>query len=270
MVTKKPRYPIERDPSINWIVGPLHECVTFLAVEKAMGNVVARALEVLPLVPKLVKLAEPEIARKAGPAGVAHFRALTADHLDLSGWPERLSVDDFSLTNVHTLVSLWSAIEVLVENLVVITLVNDQATVEAAGREVKVPASGGLPSEAEARRIFKSLERKARSGRCVLEGCDWLLALCDIKRQPGSDVAQRFKEINELRNCILHRAGIADGRLSEAAPSLALQPGDAIRISRKQLDGYYDAMSTFAVETTRGAIKSRHVRSKEQLQSMAE
>lgn len=263
---KRARYPIQRYPKTNWILGPIHQCIEFMAVEKAMGNAIVRAVELIPLIPGLVRLAGPELVKKFGSQAVGTLRTFNSETVELAKWLEELAEDDFALVNAHALVALWSGIETCVENIVVIALVNDQSIVEAAKAEVKVLKGPGIPGEPEARAAFRSLERKARQKeQGVLRAYDWLLELVGVPRDPGSDLSLAFDEINAVRNCILHLAGTADQRTVDAAPRLELNVGAEVRISREQLDFYYDVMGTFTVELSRGATRSRHVRSKEQL-----
>jgi hypothetical protein len=98
-----------------------------------------------------------------------------------------------------------------------------------------------------------------------MEAYDWLLGFLDLRRLPGSDLASPLAEINALRNSIMHNSGIADQRTVDSAPSLSINAGDEIRVSRDQLRFYYDSMTKFVQELLAGVIKSRHIRSKDEL-----
>jgi hypothetical protein len=265
---RKIRYTIERDPTTNWILGPVAGCVDFLAVEMAMAGVMVRGLELLPLVPPLMKVAAGEVGRKLGPKAVAPLKAFLAQDMALEGMAETLADHDYALPNAHTLVSLWGGIEACIEDTVVLTLLNDPPSVLVIGREIKLRAtSSGLLEEPEARSAFRSLERKARQTKNVMEAYDWCLSLLNIRRLPGSDLSAIFKEINALRNAIMHNTGIADDRAVQAAPTLKLKRGDQIRLSRSQIQEYYGAISKFVQELLQGIIKSRHLRPKEELKA---
>jgi hypothetical protein len=261
-------YKIERDPGTNWIIGPVAGCVDFLAVEIAMAGVMVRGLELMPLVPRLMKVAAPELQRRYGAKGVAPLKAFLAQDMAFDGMAERLAKDDFALANAHTLVSLWGGVERCLEDSVVLALINDQGTVDAVKSEVKLRGhSGGLLEETEARAAYRALERKARQTNGVLEAYDWCLDLMDVHRIPASDFGEAFAEINAVRNAIAHNTSIADERTVKAAPRLGLKRGEQIRLSRGQVQEYYGSISEFVQELLQGVIKSRHIRSKEELEA---
>jgi hypothetical protein len=261
------RYSMERNPRTNWIIGPVGGCVDFLAVENVMSAVIVRSLELMPLIEPLMKTAAREVARTGGPKAVVPFKAFLAQDLSLKGFAENLAKDDFSLVNSHTLVSLWSGVETCIEDTIVLALMNDQQTIERAGGEIKIRGeASGLLQEAQARRVSRDLERKARQNLNVLEAYDWCLGLLDVHRLPGSDLSQEMTEVNALRNCIVHRMGIADQQTVAAVLTQKLELGEHVKISRKQYESYYTALSSFIQEVLQGVIKSRHIRSKEQLE----
>jgi hypothetical protein len=202
-----------------------------------------------------------------GPRAVEPFKAFLSQDMAFQEMAERLAEDDFALANSHTLVSFWSGIECCVEDTVVLALMNDRQTVNAVRQELKLSSNlADLLDEPQARRAFRDLERKARQGRGVMEAYDWCLGLLDVQRIPGSDLASPFAEVNALRNAIMHNSGLADQRTVDAAPRLGLRAGAEIRVSRDQLRFYYDCLGTFVQELLAGVTKSRHMRSKEELE----
>lgn len=265
---RKVHYTIERDPTINWILGPVGACVDYLAVEMAMAGVMVRGVQLMPLVPLLMEVAAGEFERHLGAQSTAPIKAFLDQDMAFEGMAEKLAENDFALANSHTLVSLWAGIESCVEDTVVLALINDEKTVDAVRREVRLRGhSSGLLEEPEARRAFRALERTARQTNSVLETYDWCLSLLEVYRIPGSDLSDSLTEINALRNSIMHNTGIADERTVRSAPTLNLKPGDQIRLSRDELRSYYDSMSSFVQEVLKGVIKSRHVRSKDELEA---
>ena len=263
---EKIRYPIKRDTKKNWVLGPVGSCVDFLATEMAMAGVMVRGLELMPLVPQLMRIAAVEIVKKRGSKAAEPFEKFLYQDMAFEGMSERLSVNDFALLNSHTLVALWSGFETCIEDTVVLALMNDQLTVNAVCAEIKIRGhTGGLLEERDARSAFRSLERKARQGKGLMDSYDWLLGLLDIKRNPCSDLGKSLAEVNALRNAIMHNAGITDQQTLNTAPSLTLAIGDEILLTRDNIHSYYDAVTTFVKELLSGVVKSRHIRSKEEL-----
>ena len=152
---RKIRYEVKHDPRRNWILGPVGACVDYLAVEMAMAGVMVRGLELMPLVPALMKVAAPEIARKKGRLALLPFREFLAKDMAFAGMAERLEADDFALANSHTLVSLWGGLETCIEDTIVLALLNDLDAVDSISSEVRIRGHDcGLLEEKIARRII--------------------------------------------------------------------------------------------------------------------
>lgn len=266
---KRIEYSVQRDPKTNWVLGPVAACIDYLAVEIAMAGVMIRGLELMPLIAPLMKVAGPEIARKRGKEASRPFQRFLAADMSFSGMSERLAEDDYALANAHTLVALWSGLETCIEDTVVLALLNDSQSVEAVGREVRIRGhESGLLDERLARRTYRSLESKARQDRSLAAAYDWMLALVDLERAPQSEVGTSLDEANALRNAIMHNAGLADEKVASSAPSLGLSPGERIKVSREQIRHYNRIISGFAQELLTGVIRSRHIKSKEELDAV--
>lgn len=263
---KRIEYSVRRDPTTNWVLGPVAACIDYLAVEIAMSGVMIRGLELMPLVAPLMKVAAPEIARKRGRKALRPFQEFLAADMSFSGMSERLAENDYALANSHTLVALWSGLETCIEDTIVLALLNDSPSVEAVGREVKIRGhESGLLDERQARRTYRSLESKARQDRSLATAYDWMLGLVDLERTPRSNLGSSLDEANALRNAIMHNAGVADEKMSSSAPSLGLSPGERIELSRDRIRSYNGVISSFVQELLAGVIRSRHIKSKEQL-----
>lgn len=263
---RKIRYPIKRDATKNWILGPVGSCVEFLGTEMAMAGIMVRGLELMPLVPQLMRVAEVAVVKTKGSEAALPFKNFLHQDMAFEGMPEKLSENDYSLLNSHTLVALWSGFETCIEDTVVLTLIHDQPTVDVVVMEVKVRGyTGGLFEELDARLAFRSLERKARQNKGLVESYDWLLGLLDIKRAPCSDLNDLLAEANALRNAIMHNAGVVKQKTLDAAPSLNLVVGDEILLSREDIGCYYNAISTFVKELLSGVVNSRHIKYSDEL-----
>tara|TARA_R110002020_G_scaffold76110_16_gene193221 strand:- start:1342 stop:2151 length:810 start_codon:yes stop_codon:yes gene_type:complete len=263
---KKIRYSIKRDARRNWVLEPVGACIDFLGTEIAMSGITVRALELMPLIPQLVRVAGIAVVKTEGFDAALPFKKFLNQDIAFDGMSEKLSKNDYSLLNSHTLVSLWSGFETCIEDTVVLTLINDQPAVDVVLKEVRVSGyTGGLFDEKDARRAFRSLERKARQDKGLVESYDWLLGLLDIQRLPCSDLRTSLAEVNALRNAIMHNAGIVNQQTLCAAPSLDLVVGDEILLSRKDINNYFDAISTFVKELLGGVVSSRHIKSSDEL-----
>ena len=260
-------YEIKRDPTINWIIGPVGRCVEFLAEETMIASVLHRAASALPTLPTLLAVAANS-AEKAGLSG-APFKAGLAQTQGLEDWARKIEANDYTLVNRHALVAIWGSFEAALEDTIVLVLMNDSRAVKEVQRHLrKVRVNQeGLLLEEEARRVYRSLERLARQKRTDLEGAlDWILDLFDISRIPGTSYAVALQEANALRNSLLHRQGRLDARAIAEAPSLGAESGHQILVDSKAYQKYYDAIGGFVQELITGICKSRYIRSRAELE----
>ena len=62
-----------------------------------------------------------------------------------------------------------------------------------------------------------------------------------------AETVELITEVNTIRNCLLHRGGIADSSVVKQAPRLGLAIGDKIELTSVMMDAYYKAVRDFAV-----------------------
>ena len=81
----------------------------------------------------------------------------------------------------------------------------------------------------------------------------------------GGDISEDLKtgliEMNTLRNCLVHRAGIADMKTVKQAPSLNLTVNQEIQISRDMLLKYHKISGNYGTELMGRAIKCKYLHS---------
>jgi hypothetical protein len=257
-VGKSPIADIPGADSFNWIIAPAGRCVSLVGEETGIAALIQRAVVALAHQGPLLELARRELATaKASEDGIA---ALIAEQQPLANAARDLIDVDFHPINVHGIIGLWVAVEVAVEDTAVLILLNDPTTltlVEAAG--VKTSTDSGPPADA-ARRIFHRLERHSRRDRRVGEAYCHLLAILRISVAMTPEVGDVFSELNYVRNCLLHRAGIADERVKTEAPLLDIAPGAPVKISSARYLRYFDSVRQFAVALLNATVESPYVR----------
>ena len=78
----------------------------------------------------------------------------------------------------------------------------------------------------------------------------------------SSEVTSSLAELNYVRNCLLHRAGITDERASVEAPGLSLRLGAPIKIPSARYLHYFDSVGKFAQALLAGVLSSSYVRTR--------
>jgi hypothetical protein len=170
-------------------------------------------------------------------------------------------MDDCSIVNRHGLIGMWGAVEVAIEDTVVLILTKEESALSVvAGAGVKTAKfQPGPVSEEDARYLFARLEKQPRGELKVGEFYIHLLGLFGLRFRCGRHTLSKLEEINSVRNCILHRGGIIDNRAAKVG---ALRPflGKQIPITRDRYLEYYDAIGDFLSEMMDGIGRSSYIR----------
>jgi integrase len=167
-------------------------------------------------------------------------RAVTA--ADLVERARSESERDHPLLHGHSLVAIWSALEVMVSDVIETWLLWWAQARTLADAEVSVPRGQGQPADEWAAAIRLALERKyiqrvnrnPKSPR-RLDQYEWMLAAVGLPadaHDQDARMATNLWEMQQIRNVYAHRRGIADARLVHSNRGLPFKVGEQVRIDR--------------------------------------
>ncbi|HCE67855.1 MAG TPA: hypothetical protein DER40_10145 [Geobacter sp.] len=185
---------------------------------------------------------------------------LLAEAPRLSQSAAELLKNDYAVINTHSLISMWSAVEVAIEDTVVLVLTKDATALKIladAGVKLNSFGHGPLVYE-EARRVFPRVERQLREKLCIGEFYVKLLELLGINIKCDSQAICKLEEINNVRNCLMHRGGIIDARAAQSVSALQPFVGKQILITQARYHEYFDAVSSFLIAMLNGAAASKY------------
>ena len=91
-----------------------------------------------------------------------------------------------------------------------------------------------------------------------------LLEMIDAKPNITAETRHHLRELQQVRNVILHRGGIADQRLCNVARTFEPERGVAIRLDEDQLGAYAQAINNFEFETVTATLRLAGAESEEQ------
>ena len=253
---------IPNSDAYNWIIAPAGRCALAVGDGARVGALLHRAIIALANQGPLLNAAL-HITKSAGRDNEA-IQRLLAEQPTLEAWAKELLDGDLHQFHTSGIVFLWASLEVAVEDTAVLILLRDPSTIRTlAELGLKLPAKLSTPlTEVDARRIFSRFERLGPGSRTVSEAYCQMLETLGLSLAVDQEVHDKLTELNYVRNCILHRGGVVDDRVTREAPKLGVAPGDALHIGQSSYLDYYDAVGKFAVALINAAIKSRHVRTK--------
>ncbi len=112
-------------------------------------------------------------------------------------------------------------------------------------------------AEADVRRFVKKWETKEPAEPIAIRWID-MLTRCGVRvrHEPHSD--EIVNEINEVRNCILHRHGIIDTKAVAKASTLGPLLGQAIAIDSPQYMAYFDGLAGFVARVSSALNESKY------------
>ncbi|MBS4095436.1 MAG: hypothetical protein KGZ83_01190 [Sulfuricella sp.] len=162
-------------------------------------------------------------------------------------WARKEREQDFPTVKRHSLISMWGALEVAIEDTFVQILLNDPfalASVFALG--VKGGKGHSVLTERDARMLYRRTESKLRH-LPFAESLQQTLASVGLKLIVRSHHATILAEVNEVRNTLLHRGGLIDSRAISRVPSLARYEGTIFPISEDFFLKSFDGISSIVV-----------------------
>lgn len=246
----------------NWIITPVGRAVSFVAEEIKLAGVLHRGLIVLEGHEPLLRAARERFEIAGAHRSLPSVDQLLAEAPLLSQWAAELRKEDYATVNSHSLISLWSTVEVAVEDTVVLILSKDPAAIDVASAAgIKATGFGVGPlSEEEARRFFTNrVQRKIGENLRVGEFYVKLLGLFGLTFSLSNHVLSKLEEANCVRNCIVHRGGIIDSKAAQSVAALRPFLGKKISITKQRYLEYYDAIGKLLGAIMDAAIASKYI-----------
>ncbi len=253
---------IPNSDAFNWVIGPAAQCVSLIAEETKVASLLHRSIIAFSNQGPLLDLVRKQFLSKK--QSVSNIDKLISEQKVTGPWAKQLLNNDFDPINRHGIIGLWVAVEVAVEDTVVLILIKEPSAIDLiSGTGIKLPKNLSNPlSESDARRVYSRLETYSRKNRSVAEGYCHLMSVLGISVNLPNEAFKTIAELNYVRNCLLHRAGVADERSNIEAPTLGLNVGDKIKISSTQYSHYFEVVGQFAKALLNGVIHSRYIRLK--------
>lgn len=156
----------------------------------------------------------------------------------------------FTTVHSHSLVALWGAVELAIENAIVLCVENDGSLLSTgsfAAVQVRVGEFLALDDDMRLRFLVQEALRKISRPRAGVTAFEDRLDLIGLSGAVDQEMRQQLFELYHLRNAIVHRGGVVDARLVEACSWLSLTVGDPVRIDHADYVRYATALVNYVV-----------------------
>lgn len=149
-----------------------------------------------------------------------NFKVKRGWKTDLSGLADIEIENQFPILHSHCLVELWSGIDLLAADLLAYYRKN-------------------YPEKTKEKEIGKKEKKGASSVSRPIKILKILGAPIEAK------LSKALKEMEKIRNVVVHGASVVDKKLIDECPWLTLHVGDKVKINSDQLNGYFEAALVF-------------------------
>jgi hypothetical protein len=153
--------------------------------------------------------------------------------------------NDFPSLHAHTVVSLWGSLDALVFDLATLRLIHHPETLkdEKLGK-LKIPLADyeTLTKEERMEFLVRELARSVNADfKTGLGKFEVILDAIGLGGAVSPELKKTLLELSQVRNVIVHRAGVADSRFAKTCPWFGVKSGEKVRIDHKTYKKYSDA-----------------------------
>jgi hypothetical protein len=159
---------------------------------------------------------------------------------------------EFTIIHSQGVLSLWSALEDVIRDLLARWLLNlPEKRLESPWCDLKVKLGEyeRLDEEQKAYFLVAAIEQSTASA--LKRGVNRFETMLDTIQLSGpidDNVKVTIHEMQQVRNVVAHRRGVADARFCAACPQFGLSIGQKLRVGHKQWHQYTDAIGAYILE----------------------
>ena len=237
----------------NYAADPLRAYLRYWDESSGLLYMSMQAIGALRGMPRLIKALEA-FPSYEGQEATSKVHLTLEEATRHAEFAEKEVDEGFPLLHAHTLVGLWGALEVAIDDLLVGILANEPTLLQNDSfGKIRVPLADFqvLETDERMRLLIRELGRTPGAGR--RQGVDQFEALLshfalsgDVERQVKQDIL----EINHVRNVIVHRGSLADRRLTQCCPWMDLRIGDKVLVTPVGFRRYSQALESYVLEIT--------------------
>jgi len=164
----------------------------------------------------------------------------------------------FAIVNSHVVAALWGSEEAFLHNFACQWLMNRPESLLKepwSNLRVRVGEYEKLDPEAKVEYLFEMLEQSLGSN--LKQGINRFESIFHVLGLSGSvekTVKDSIFELQQIRNVVVHKRGIADRRLCTACPWLDLQPGQRVLVSSEMINRYSMALLKYTMQAKQRVV----------------
>jgi hypothetical protein len=244
---------------VAWKHGPFDRFMGYIKQAHRLFHLTIHGIQILTTQDKLVEalvnydnvVSGQSPTETPSEAGEASPDARIEAAREEAAFARKEAESDFYRLRAHTLLDMWGALEVLVEDIIVAWLRNVPELLESDEvARVRVPLGEfqKLDEEERFQYLAQELTRDKKAGlKAGATRFEMMLAVVGLDGQVEELLRRDLFEANRVRNVIAHRGGIADRQLLKTCPWLSLRAGEPVPLGAAESNRYEMAVINYAM-----------------------
>ncbi len=236
------------DGNMKWAIEPFNELMDRTEHQGQLLHLSMKGISLLCAVPRVVEVLGEVDGREQEPSGRISIDQAKSE----AAFAQREINEGFPLLHAFAALGLWSSLETAVRLFAVRWMQNQESAMQIEPIQkikVRICEYESLQGEDRFFYILERLEQEASiPQRLGVNRFEAVLQLFGLSGLVPDSVQRDLFELNQIRNCLMHRSGKADRRLMEACPWLNLQRGQTVFIDHRTVGRYFQAVVTYATE----------------------
>jgi hypothetical protein len=156
----------------------------------------------------------------------------------------------FPLLHAQALVAIWTLLEAAISEFLEAWIKNQPSAIQIdqiQKLQIRLGEYERHVGDSRFAYIVDQLEQKyaKENTRYGYERFEKLLSLFDLRSDIPPRLNKALIEFSQIRNCIVHKAGIVDNQLLHSCPWLTYKIGERIKIDGKVLGTYVSATTSY-------------------------
>lgn len=229
----------------EWATMPFHDHIKYIERMNALVHLSIQGISSMRAAPQMFET----LAKIRGETTLVSAQE-RIEQVKISAELAQREVDDgFPVLFAQATVSLWSSLESTVRLFVARWLENNPSAmqVEVIKRlRVRIGEYESLSGEDRFFYILDQFERELGSGmRLGISRFETILQPFGLMSEIEDDLRRDIFEMQQVRNIIMHRGGIADRRFVESCPWVNISIGMPVVVTHESFHKYMDAGGMF-------------------------
>jgi hypothetical protein len=251
-VARKKKKPADKPSAAYWTLKSIKHFQGQLNMTGEVLDLCVRGIGFITSMPKRQAAIAAEEDYLHEPVEAKEREQAMAHAESLARLAQREISSDFSILHSQALVFLWNGLESLVKDVLRDWLVNRPELLnQEPWTNLKVKVGEYEPLDTEQRAAFLVDQYDQSIGGALKQGStrfEKLLEAIGLSGRVDENTGKRLFELQQVRNVLVHRMGIADRRLCDSCPWMSLKPGMPVVVRRDTYHDYLAAVTEYAEE----------------------